>query len=125
MCTLQRLDCFPVEDGHIESILIGVEVVKVSFQTWDARQLVLIYRDVESVSESHAVYNDISKYTVTQLKDGLNRFCFFDGWHDDRLVLSIEAKTIEIVETGQNGGINSALFDVGYDYIGNQDVGVE
>lgn len=34
---INRLDCFPAEDGHIESVLIGVEKVKVSFQTWAKR----------------------------------------------------------------------------------------
>ena len=34
---IERKDSFPAEDGHIESILIGVEQVKISFQTWDAK----------------------------------------------------------------------------------------
>lgn len=35
----KNLDSFPSEDGHIESILIGFDQVKVSFQTWDSKKL--------------------------------------------------------------------------------------
>ncbi len=32
---IEKKNSFPAEDGHIESIWIGVDQVKVSFQTWD------------------------------------------------------------------------------------------
>ncbi len=84
---MKELKNFPECDGHIESILIGCRIVKVSFQTWDAKKLVLIYTDVE---------ND--------------------------LVLSIIAKSVKIFEVGENADINNALFDVGYEYIGGQEL---
>ncbi len=34
-----RLSSFPAEDGHIESVLIGVQEVKVSFQKWRGKNL--------------------------------------------------------------------------------------
>ena len=39
-----KIDQFPSDDGHIESVLIGCETVKVSFQTWNMRALVVIFR---------------------------------------------------------------------------------
>lgn len=122
MENIKRLNNFPSEDGHIESLLIGVDKVKVSFQTWDARQLVLIYEDVETINSSHAVYGDIGEYTITEIADGIKQFKFFSSWEEGKLVLCIEAKSVEIFEVGQEGGINSALFDVGYEYIGGQDI---
>ena len=109
---------FPECDGHIESILIGYRMVKVSFQTWDARKLILIYDDVESVQEQNSVFGDISYYQTTQMEDGFCQYEFFDT--DDNLVLKILANSVKIFETEHNADINSALFDVGYDYIGGQ-----
>ena len=35
---MKELKDFPECDGHIESILIGCRMVKVSFQTWNAKK---------------------------------------------------------------------------------------
>lgn len=43
---MRELKTFPAADGHIESVLIGFRKVKISFQTWDRKKLVLIYDDV-------------------------------------------------------------------------------
>lgn len=48
---MKELKLFSECDGHIESILIGYSNVKVSFQTWDCRKLVLIYNEVESIND--------------------------------------------------------------------------
>lgn len=42
-------ESFPAEDGHIENILIGFDQIKVSFQTWDARQMVLLFEGAEKI----------------------------------------------------------------------------
>lgn len=63
---MKKLDSFPVADGHIESILIGAWQVKISFQTWDSRQLILIYNDVESITSSESVYHDIDTYILAR-----------------------------------------------------------
>lgn len=34
---MKELNTFSECDGHIESVLIGCETVKVSFQTWDGK----------------------------------------------------------------------------------------
>lgn len=121
---INRLDCFPAEDGHIESVLIGVEKVKVSFQTWDTRMLVLIFNDVGAVTSLHSVYEDIGEFEVVSLEEGLKKYTFRSAWSDDseqtKEVISIVAKEMEIVQVGVGADINSALFDVGYEYIGNQ-----
>lgn len=117
---MKELKIFPECDGHIESILIGCRIVKVSFQTWDAKKLVLIYIDVESVKEQNSVFGDISEYSITKKNDGFIQYAFFDV--EDELVLSILAKSVKIFEIGKNANINSALFDVGYEYIGGQEL---
>ena len=74
---MKERQSFPECDGHIESILIGCGVVKVSFQTWDCKKLVLIYRDVESVAEKNSVFGDISLYEEKRLDGGLTEYSFW------------------------------------------------
>ncbi len=61
---IEKKETFPDADVHIESILIGVEQVKVSFQTWDCRKLVLIFDNVEMITSSHSTYGDIGEFKV-------------------------------------------------------------
>lgn len=92
--------------------------MKVSFQTWDCRKLVLIYDGVESVNEQGSVFLDIGLYETAKLADGFTKYTFYDV--DNNLVLNLIAKSIQIFEVGEKADINSALFDVGYEYIGDQ-----
>lgn len=46
---MRELADFSSHDGHIESIVIGAEQVKVSFQTWNCMELVLIFDSVIEV----------------------------------------------------------------------------
>ena len=121
---LEKKDSFPAEDGHIESILIGVDQVKISFQTWDCKKLVIIFDNVEKVISTQSVYGDIGEFQVSNGENGLKKYIFYSSWYDengeDKEVLSIEAEKMEIFQVGTGAEINSALFDVGYDYIGNQ-----
>lgn len=106
---IERKESFPAEDGHIESILIGVDRAKISFQTWDAKKLVFIFDDVERVISSHSVYEDIGEFQVGSGENGVTKE-----------VLSIEAAKMEIFQVGEDAETDSALFDVGYEYIGGQ-----
>lgn len=115
---MRELKNFPECDGHIESILIGLRVVKVSFQTWDSRKLALVYYDVESVEEQNSVFGDIAQYTETKMENGFIKYSFEDSY--GHVVLNIFAKSIRIFKVGNDADINCALFDVGFDYIGNQ-----
>ena len=121
---IEKKDSFPAEDGHIESILIGVDQVKVSFQTWDSRKLVFIFDNVDTVLSSHSVYGDISEFKVIPNKDNVKKYIFYSAWYDenreDKEVLSIEAEKMEIFQVGIGAEINSAIFDVGYEYVGEQ-----
>ena len=121
---MKQLKNFPSNDGHIESILIGSDVVKVLFQTWDCRKLVIIYNDVAEVIENRSVYHDIGEYRI-EVKDGKTYYKFFDAWEDDRLCLTICAGKAEIYEVGTGAGINEALLDTGYEYIGGQSLEAE
>ena len=85
------------------------------------KKLVLIYADVESMKEQNSVFGDISEYTVTKMNDEFMQYAFFG--EDDDLVLSILAKSVKVFEVGENAAINSALFDVGCEYIGGQELG--
>lgn len=122
---IEKKEYFPAEDGHIESILIGVEKAKVSFQTWDSRELVLLFDNVESILSSHSVYGDIGEFKIIPGKSGLKKYVFYSAWfdenHDEREVLSIEAEKMEIFQVGTAADINSAIFDVGCEYIGGQE----
>lgn len=115
---MKELKVFPECDGHIESIVIGCGSAKVSFQTWDCRKLVLIYDEVESINDKSSVFCDIGEYKTIKLEDGFTKYGFYDV--DGTLILDILAKSIRIFEVGNMADINSALFDVGYDYVGNQ-----
>lgn len=120
----KKLDSFPSEDGHIESILIGFDKVKVSFQTWDSKKLVLLFYNVENIISSNSVYGDIGEFKIVAGSTELKKYIFYSSWSDQNneytKVLQIEAQKMEIFQTGTNAEINSALFDVGYDYIGDQ-----
>lgn len=120
-----KKDSFSSADGHIESVLIGVEQVKISFQTWDAKKLVLIFDNVETVISSHSVYGDIGSFEIISVKDELKKYIFYSSWNDengeDKEVLSIEAEKMEIFQVGTEAKINSAVFDVGYEYVGDQE----
>lgn len=114
----KRIKNFPESDGHIKSILIGLRVAKVSFQTRDSPKLVLIYNDVESVEEQNFVFGDIAQYTETKMENGFIKYSFEDSY--GYVVLNIFTQSIRIFKVGNNADINCALFDVEFDYIGNQ-----
>lgn len=115
---MNKIDSFSAADGHIESILIGAWKIKVSFQTWDSKQLILIFSDVDSVISSEAVYYDIDAYHIEQTENNKFNYTFYSS---AKVILTIHAGDMEIYETGKIASdINSALFDVGLDYIGNQ-----
>ena len=121
---IEKKDSFPAEDGHIESILIGVDQVKVSFQTWDSRKLIFIFDNVGTIISSHSVYGDISGFKAICGNNKYKKYIFYSAWYDEnreeREVLSIEAEKMEIFQVGIGAEINSAIFDVGYEYIGEQ-----
>ena len=118
---MEELKNFAEADGHIESVLIGCSAAKISFQTWDAQKLVIIYDGVESVHESHAVFGDIAEYRQTAGGEGPARYEFFGASAPDgEPVLRIIAESSKIYKTGENAGTDEALFDVGADYIGGQ-----
>ena len=117
-------ESFSAEDGHIESIVIGVDQIKVSFQTWDARQMVLLFEGAEKITSSNSVYCDIGRFQVEKQDNNLLKYIFYDVCDDNngkqRVCLTIEAKGLKIYEAGRSKDINSALFDVGKDFMGNQ-----
>lgn len=121
---IEKKESFPAEDGHIESILIGAEQTKVSFQTWDSRKLVFIFGNVEMIVSSHSVYDDIGRFEIISGRNNFKKYIFYSAWHDekneDKKVLTIEAEKMEIFQVGIDAEINSAVFDVGYEYIGDQ-----
>lgn len=89
-----------------------------SFQTWDCRELVLVFDEVAEVW-SIAVLTDISDFTIVETENGGFSYTFLDAW-DNVPVLRIAAKPLKIYETGQAQRKNTALFDVGTDYLRGQ-----
>lgn len=117
-CTyMKELKHFPACDGHIESIVMGYRSVKISFQTWDCRKLILIYDVVESIKAQDCIFCDIDSYETSNSESEVIRYTFYTT---DHLILEILAKSVQIFEVGNRADINSALFDVGYTYIGDQ-----
>ena len=112
------MNSFPAEDGHIESILIGCSDVKISFQTWNEKALVIIFRDCEKIVSANSVYGDIGMFQCEYAENNINSYSFYDALTNE-ILLNILAKRIEIYEVGTTGNINGALFDVGYEYIGS------
>ena len=128
---MEELKNFSPYDGHIASILIGCGTAKISFRTWDAKKLVIIYDGVESIRESHAVFNDIAEYRETADGGELTGYEFFDtdggeltGYEffdtDGAPVLSLIAESAKIYKVGENAEADEALFDAGTEYIGGQ-----
>ena len=115
---MEELKNFSPYDGHIASILIGCGTAKISFRTWDAKKLVIIYDGVESIRESHAVFNDIAEYKETADGGELTGYVFFDT--DGAPVLSLIAESAKIYKVGENAEADEALFDAGTEYIGGQ-----
>lgn len=123
---IKKLDSFPAEDGHIESVLIGVQVIKVSFQDWMGRRLVIIFQDALEFQgydsgEQSILYQDIGEFSVRELENELKEYRFVGSW-DDKAFLSIKAKSIEIFEVGVITDWNTALFEMDLEYIGGQPV---
>lgn len=123
---IMKLDSFPVEDGHIESVLIGVQVIKVSFQDWKGRRLVIIFQDTLGIQgcdseEQSILYQDIGEFSVKELGNELKEYRFVGAW-DDKAFLNIKAKAIEIYEVGAITDWNTALFEMDLEYIGGQQI---
>lgn len=91
---MRELKNFPECNSHIESTLIGLCVVKASFQRRDSCELVLIYYDVEGVEQKNSVFGDIAQYTETKMENGIIKYSFEDAY--DHVVLNIYAKSIRI-----------------------------
>ena len=115
---MEELKNFSPYDGHIASILIGCGTAKISFRTWDAKKLVIIYDGVENIRESHAVFNDIAEYRETTDDGELIGYEFFDT--DGAPVLSLIAESAKIYKVGENAEADEALFDAGTEYIEGQ-----
>ena len=123
---IMKLDSFPAEDGHIESVLIGVQVIKVSFQDWKGRRLVIIFQDTLGIQgcdseEQSILYQDIGEFSVKELGNELKEYRFVGAW-DDKAFLNIKAKAIEIYEVGAITDWNTALFEMDLEYIGGQQI---
>lgn len=119
---IKKPDFFPAEDGHIESVLIGVQIMKVSFQDWKGRRLVIIFQDMLGFQgydseEQSILYQDIGEFSVKELGNELKEYRFIGAW-DDKAFLSIKAKSIEIYEVGAITDWNAALFEIDLEYIG-------
>lgn len=80
--------------------------------------------NVERVISSHSVYGDIGEFQESYSGNGLKKYIFYSAWYDEngenKEVLSIEAEKMEIFQVGIGAEINSAVFNVGYEYVGNQ-----
>ena len=121
---VKKLESFAPEDGHIESVLVGVQELKVSFQDWSGKQLLILFHDVEEFngidSAGQCVFSqDIGEFTTHELENDFKEYCFVGAW-DENAFLKIRGKSMEIYEVGVSKNIETALFEVGVEYIGDQ-----
>ena len=123
---MKEVSTFSPHDGHIESVVIGVEQVKVSFQTWNCLELVLVFNDVVDV-KSHYMSTDIDDFSIQEItieteertETGFFQYAFLSAW-ENIPILCISAKSMIIYEVGNAQNNNAALLDVGLDYLGRQ-----
>lgn len=123
---MKEVSTFSPHDGHIESVVIGVEQVKVSFQTWNCLELVLVFDNVVDV-KSHCLSTDIDDFfiqeitieTEERMEMSFFQYAFLSVW-DKAPILCISAKSMKIYEVGSAQNDNAALLDVGLDYLGRQ-----
>lgn len=123
---MRELSDFSSQDGHIESVVVGVGQVKVSFQTWNCVELVLIFDDVVEIHNIPTM-TDIGDFSVIpteiEIEDRLEKdfflYTFLGSWDNDP-ILCITAKSMKIYEVGYAFSNDTALFDVGRDYVGKQ-----
>ena len=121
---VRKLVSFPAEDGHIESVLVGVQEVKVSFQDWRGSKLVILFHDVEEFhgidsSEQCILNQDIGEFITCKLDKEFNEYRFVGAW-DKNTFLKIKGKRMEIYEVGTTKYVDAALFELDLSFIGNQ-----
>lgn len=101
---MRELSDFSSHDGHIERVIVDTGQVKVSFQTWNCADLVLIFDDVTEVY-STASMADIGNFsaitTEIEIEDRAEKdfflYTFLDAW-DNTPVLRVTAKSMKIYE---------------------------
>lgn len=119
---------FAFEDGYIESILIGVDVVKIAYQRWDNKQFNFIFKGSSYLLNNNGIYGDIGEVKIALLEKGVSQtfddlldsyagdpplclITFFDSWND-RAVLTLAAHSIHLIDCGDSSEINAALYNI-------------
>lgn len=86
--------------------------------------MILIFDNVEMIISSHSVYGDIGRFEIISGRNEFKKYIFYSAWDDEngeeKEVLSIEAEEMKTFQVGIGAEINSAIFDVGYEYVGDQ-----
>lgn len=116
----RKINTLNASDGHIESILIGYGQVKICFQTWDRRRVIIIYNGVTDVEDRQSVNRDVSFYSSHNYTETLIEFRYVDG--DNENMLRIVAESVEMLKLDERGDINDALYNIDYMYIGGQQI---
>ncbi len=62
---------------------------------------------------------DIAEFIIRKLDNEFKEYCFVGAW-DENTFLKIRGKSMEIYEVGVAQNINTALFEVDLNYIGDQ-----
>ena len=106
---------FTFADGHIESISIEKDNVKVSFRRWDEKQFTFVFTE-SCYQLSNCSYQEIGGVVIEPLKKGISKeldyafvayreheipsiIRFFEAW-EDKCVFTIVARAVDIVECG-------------------------
>ena len=126
---MAALDAKLLEGGHVESILIGMGITKIAYQSRDNQQYNLIFHRSYVTYEHSAINLDIKQITVQnesrlldqvyheietgvgEKTEGLQHFSFVEAWQG-RPVVEIVAQRMEIVQCGSAADKSSALYDI-------------
>ena len=119
---LKKLDELPFYNGHIASIVVGNEDVKVSFQTDEEkvrRKIVILFRNVESIESKQPICGRIGAFTENANDNNTIKY-EFRAVDTDKVVCSITAEKIEVYYRAHSISLDIALRNFDFTFVGDQ-----
>ena len=119
---LTKLDELPFNNGHIASIVVGNEDVKVSFQTDEEkvrRKIAILFRNVESIESKQPICGRIGTFTETANDNDTVKYAFRAA-DTDEVVCSITAEKMDVYYRARSISLDIALHNIDYTFVGDQ-----
>ena len=119
---LTKLDELPFNNGHIASIVVGNEDVKVSFQTDEEnvrRKIAILFRNVKSIESKQPICGRIGAFTENANDNNTIKY-EFRAVDTDKVVCSITAEKIEVYYRAHSISLDIALRNFDFTFVGDQ-----